>query len=357
MSQIIQELLEIQEELYNMSKVIIIAEAGVNHNGDINTAKQLIDAAAFAEVDYVKFQTFKADTIVSQSAKKADYQSKNTGNSEQSQYEMLKQLELSENDHDELMAYCDLKNIQFLSSAFDVEGVSYLNDLGLNLFKVPSGEITNFPYLRAIAQTKKPVVLSTGMASTGDIESAIKVLLDFGTKKEQLTILHCNTEYPTPMKDVNLHAMNSIKTQFGVQVGYSDHTLGIEVPIAAVALGARVIEKHFTLDNTLPGPDHKASLEPEALKEMVLSIRNIEEAISGDGIKQPSESEQKNRPIARKSIHLSKDIKKGTVITEADMIPLRPGHGISPMEWNTVLGKTTTRDLKKHDLLNWADLS
>lgn len=340
-----------------MNRVIIIAEAGVNHNGDINTAKQLIDAAAYAEVDYVKFQTFKADTIVSQSAKKAEYQSKNTGDNEQSQYEMLKKLELSESDHDELMAYCELKNIQFLSSAFDVEGVSYLNDLGLNLFKVPSGEITNFPYLRAIAQTKKPVILSTGMASTDDIESAIKVLLDFGANKEQLTILHCNTEYPTPMLDVNLHAMNSIKSQFGVQVGYSDHTLGIEVPIASVALGARVIEKHFTLDNTLPGPDHKASLEPKALKEMVLAIRNIEEAISGDGIKQPSASEQKNIHIARKSIHLSRDISAGTVISESDMIPLRPGHGISPMEWDTILGKTTTRDIKKHEMLNWNDLS
>ncbi|MDG5490146.1 N-acetylneuraminate synthase [Psychroserpens sp. SPM9] len=340
-----------------MDRVIIIAEAGVNHNGDLNTAKQLIDAAAYAEVDYVKFQTFKADTIVSRSAQKADYQSKNTGDHEQSQYEMLKTLELSESDHDELMAYCKLKNVKFLSSAFDVEGVTYLNNLGLQLFKVPSGEITNFPYLRAIAQTQKPVILSTGMASMNDIEAAIEVLSNFGTKKEQLTILHCNTEYPTPMTDVNLHAMNSIKKQFEVNIGYSDHTLGIEVPIAAVALGACVIEKHFTLDNTLPGPDHKASLEPDALKDMVLAIRNIEAAISGDGIKAPSTSEQKNISIARKSIHLSKDLKAGTVISEADLIPLRPGHGISPMQWNTVLGKTTTRDLKKHDLLTWEDLS
>lgn len=340
-----------------MDRVIIIAEAGVNHNGDINTAKQLIDAAAYAEVDYVKFQTFKADTIVSKLAKKAEYQSKNTGDNEQTQYEMLKKLELSENVHDDLMAYCELKNIKFLSSAFDVEGVSYLNNLGLNLFKVPSGEITNFPYLRAIAQTKKPVILSTGMASNNDIESAIKVLLDFGTKIEQLTILHCNTEYPTPMQDVNLHAMNSIKAQFGVLVGYSDHTLGIEIPIAAVALGARVIEKHFTIDNTLPGPDHAASLEPDELKAMVKAIRNTEAAISGDGIKQPSVSEQKNIHIARKSIHLSRDISKGTVISELDMIPLRPGQGISPMEWNAILGKTTTRNIKKHEMLNWNDLS
>jgi len=357
MFQIIQKLQETREKRYNMDRVIIIAEAGVNHNGDINIAKKLIDAAAYAEVDYVKFQTFKADTIVSPSAEKAEYQSKNTEDSIQSQYEMLKKLELSESDHDELIAYCKLKNILFLSSAFDVEGVSYLNNLGLNLFKVPSGEITNSPYLRAIAQTKKSIILSTGMASTDDIESAIKVLLDFGTKKEQLTILHCNTEYPTPMQDVNLHAMNSIKKQFGIKVGYSDHTLGIEVPIAAVALGARVIEKHFTLDRTLPGPDHKASLEPEELKEMVLAIRNVENAISGDGIKRPSVSEQKNVDIARKSIHFSRDISAGSIISELDLIPLRPGDGISPMNWDKVLGKKVTRDINKFEKLNWADLS
>jgi N-acetylneuraminate synthase/N,N'-diacetyllegionaminate synthase len=353
----IQKLLETQEELYNMNRVIIIAEAGVNHNGDIQTAKKLIDAAAYAEVDYVKFQTFKADTIVSPSAKKAEYQSKNTGDHTQSQYDMLKNLELSESDHDELMAYCELKNVQFLSSAFDVEGVSYLDNLGLKIFKIPSGEITNFPYLRAIAKTKKPIILSTGMASMDDIKASIKVLLDFGTTKEQLTILHCNTEYPTPMQDVNLHAMNSIKEAFGVSIGYSDHTLGIEVPIAAVALGARVIEKHFTLDNTLPGPDHKASLEPDALKEMVLAIRNIEKATSGDGIKQPSASEQKNIQIARKSIHLTRDVSAGTVLSESDLIPLRPGDGISPMEWDTIIGKTVARDLKSFDKLTWTDVS
>lgn len=353
----IQKLLGTQEEPFNMNKVIIIAEAGVNHNGDINIAKKLIDAAAYAEVDYVKFQTFKADTIVSLSAKKADYQSKNTGDNTESQYDMLKNLELSEQDHDELMAYCELKNVQFLSSAFDVEGVSYLESLGLNLFKIPSGEITNFPYLRAIAKTNKPVILSTGMASMEDIHTAVTVLQDFGANKENLTILHCNTEYPTPMKDVNLHAMNSIKDEFDVAVGYSDHTLGIEVPIAAVALGARVIEKHFTLDSTLPGPDHKASLEPEALKKMVLAIRHIEKAISGDGIKQPSESEQKNVSIARKSIHLCKALSEGDVISETDLIPLRPGDGISPMEWNTVIGKTVTRDLKTFEKLNWSDIS
>jgi N-acetylneuraminate synthase/N,N'-diacetyllegionaminate synthase len=320
-------------------------------------AIDLVEAAYKAKADYVKFQTFKADTIVSPSAKKAEYQSKNTGDHSQSQYDMLKKLELSESDHDELIAYCTLKNIHFLSSAFDVAGVAYLESLGLNLFKVPSGEITNYPYLRAIAQTNKPVILSTGMASAKDIESAINVLLEFGTKKDQLTILHCNTEYPTPMEDVNLHAMTSIKEQFGAQVGYSDHTLGIEVPIAAVALGAVVIEKHFTLDNTLPGPDHAASLEPDELKDMVSAIRNIESAISGDGIKQPSASEQKNMSIARKSIHLSRDLSAGTVITESDMMPLRPGDGISPMEWNTVIGKTVLRNMSKFDKLNWTDLS
>ena len=353
----IQKLLGTQEEPFNMNKVIIIAEAGVNHNGDINIAKKLIDAAAYAEVDYVKFQTFKADTIVSLSAKKADYQSKNTGDSAQSQYDMLKKLELSDQDHDELMAYCELKNVQFLSSAFDVEGVSYLQSLGLNIFKIPSGEITNFPYLRAIAKTNKPVILSTGMASMEDIHTAITVLQDFGANKENLTILHCNTEYPTPMKDVNLHAMNNIKDEFGVAVGYSDHTLGIEVPIAAVALGAGVIEKHFTLDNTLPGPDHKASLEPDALKQMVLAIRNIEKAISGDGVKQPSASEQKNISIARKSIHLCHNLAEGHIITESDLIPLRPGDGMSPMEWTNVIGKTVTRDLMRFEKLNWSDIS
>lgn len=338
-------------------KVIIIAEGGVNHNGNINTAKLLIDAAAYAKVDYVKFQTFKADTIVTPSAKKAEYQSKNTGDSSQSQYEMLKKLELSESNHKELMEYCELKDVQFLSSAFDVDGVEYLNNLDLNFFKIPSGEITNFPYLRAIAKTKKPIILSTGMASMEDIQSCIEVLSNFGVKKEQLTILHCNTEYPTPMQDVNLHAMNSIKDKFGVQVGYSDHTLGIEVSIAAVALGARVIEKHFTLDRTLPGPDHMASLEPEELKNMVSGIRNIEKAISGNGEKKPSKSELKNISIARKSIHLNRSLKKGSVISEQDIIALRPATGISPMKWNDVIGKVLVNDKDKFYKLKWEDLS
>lgn len=340
-----------------MSKVIIIAEAGVNHNGDLNMAKKLIDVAADAGVDYVKFQTFKADTIVSPSAKKADYQSKNTGDAQQTQYEMLKALELSDTAHMELIDYCNERGVEFLSSAFDVDGVDYLNKLNLSLFKVPSGEITNYPYLRAIAQSGKPIVLSTGMADMKDIEFALSVLEKYGATRDMITVLHCNTEYPTPMMDVNLHAMNSIKNEFEVKIGYSDHTLGIEVPVAAVALGATIIEKHFTLDHGLPGPDHKASLEPHELKQMVISIRNIEAATSGDGQKHPSESEIKNISIARKSIHLANDISKGSEIQESDIVPLRPGDGISAMEWNDVIGKVVTKDMKKFDKLNWSDLS
>ncbi|MFT6730496.1 MAG: N,N'-diacetyllegionaminate synthase [Glaciecola sp.] len=340
-----------------MNRVIIIAEAGVNHNGDINMAKKLIDAAVEAKVDYVKFQTFKADTIVSPTAKKAAYQSKNIGDGDNSQYQMLKNLELSEAAHTELIAYCNSKGIQFFSTAFDVEGIQYLESLNFDMFKIPSGELTNYPYLRAIAQTQKPVVLSTGMATLEEIEAAIKVLTSFGTKKENLTVLHCNTEYPTPMTDVNLKAMLTIGDSLGVKIGYSDHTLGIEVPTAAVALGATVIEKHFTLDRNLKGPDHKASLEPNELIAMVTAIRNIELAISGTGIKKPSESEIKNIDIARKSIHLRHDVSKGTILKETDIISLRPGDGISAMDWITVIGKTVLTDKKGYDQLNWTDLS
>ena len=339
-----------------MNKTLIIAEAGVNHNGDIDLAKKLIDAAAAAGVDFVKFQTFKANKIVSPNAKKADYQLSSTGKEDESQLKMLKKLELSDTDHQELISYCKKKNIKFFSTAFDVEGVSYLSSLNFDLFKIPSGELTNFPYLKAIAQTKKPVILSTGMANLDEIRVAIDVLMTNGTKKEQLTVLHCNTEYPTPMSDVNLKAMLTIKKAFDVSIGYSDHTLGIEVPIAAVALGATVIEKHFTLDRNLKGPDHKASLEPKELKDMVDAIRNIEKAISGDGLKEPSPSEKKNIHIARKSIHLSKDLSSGSVITELDIIPLRPGDGVSPMNWDEVIGKTVIRDLKKFDKIIWTDL-
>jgi N-acetylneuraminate synthase/N,N'-diacetyllegionaminate synthase len=339
-----------------MSKVIIIAEAGVNHNGDINLAKKLIDVAVAAGVDYVKFQTFKAETIVSPSAKKAAYQSKNIGDDDDSQFQMLKKLELSHEDHLLLMTYCTQKGIKFFSTAFDVEGVDYLDQLGLDMFKIPSGEMTNYPYLRAIAQKNKPIILSTGMGALGEIEEALAVLLEFGAKREDITILHCNTEYPTPMEDVNLKAMNAIGQAFGVQIGYSDHTLGIEVPTAAVALGAKVIEKHFTLDRNLPGPDHKASLEPNELKAMVQSIRNIELAISGSGNKELSKSESKNVAIARKSIHLRSNLDSGSIIEEKDIIALRPGDGISAMQWNNVIGKTLQTNKLAFDKLTWGDL-
>ena len=339
-----------------MSKVIIIAEAGVNHNGDIQLAKKLIDVAVDAGVDYVKFQTFKADSLVSKSAKKAIYQSVNINDGNDSQYAMLKNLELSHENHLELITYCSEKNIQFFSTAFDVEGVNYLNDLGLSFFKIPSGEITNYPYLKAVALCGKPAIMSTGMCSEMEIKAALDVLMKFGLKKEFISILHCNTEYPTPMKDVNLKAMLAIQKTFGVQVGYSDHTLGIEIPIAAVALGATIIEKHFTLDRTLPGPDHLASLEPTELKAMVTAIRNIELALSGDGIKMPSESETKNITIARKSIHINKNLQKGHTITENDIISLRPGDGISSMEWENIIGKKLNTNKKEFDKLLISDL-
>jgi N-acetylneuraminate synthase/N,N'-diacetyllegionaminate synthase len=340
-----------------MKKVIIIAEAGVNHNGDIKLAKKLIDAASEAKVDYIKFQSFKADKLVSPEAKKADYQIKNTGDNDASQYQMLKQLELSSEDHLELISYCNFKKINFFSTAFDVDGIAYLSSLNLNLFKIPSGELTNFPYLRAIANTKLPVILSTGMANLEEIEKSINVLISNGTKKSEITVLHCNTEYPTPMMDVNLKAMLTIKDKLGVCIGYSDHTLGLEVPIASVAMGAQVIEKHFTLDRNMKGPDHKASLEPHELKKMVEAIRNIEKAISGNGIKEATSSEKKNIFIARKSIHLSIDLKSGSVITEKDIIPLRPGDGICAMNWEKVIGKKVNTDLEKFSKLTWDNIS
>ena len=339
-----------------MSKVIIIAEAGVNHNGDIQVAKKLIDAAVDAGVDYVKFQTFKADNLVSKSAIKAEYQSVNINDGDDSQYAMLKNLELSHENHLELMSYCSKRNIKFFSTAFDVEGVKYLNDLGLSFFKIPSGEITNYPYLKAVALCNKPVIMSTGMCLESEIKDALDVLLKFGLKKDDISILHCNTEYPTPMKDVNLKAMLSIQKTFGVPIGYSDHTLGIEVPIAAVAMGAKIIEKHFTLDRNLPGPDHLASLEPQELKEMVKSIRNIEAAISGDGEKVPSQSEAKNIAVARKSIYIKKNLVKGHAITDDDLISLRPGDGISPMQWENIVGKTLIIDKIEFDKLLLSDI-
>lgn len=332
------------------NKVLIIAEAGVNHNGNIETAKELIDKASNAGADFVKFQTFKASGLVTKSAERAEYQNSNTENND-SQYEMLKKLELSEDTHNILIEYCRSKGIKFLSTGFDLDTLEFLNKLNIELFKIPSGEITNLPYLRKIASFKKPVVMSTGMASMQEVTEAFTVLVNEGLKKENITIVHCNTEYPTPMEDVNLKAMNSIGNQLDVNIGYSDHTLGIEVPIAAVALGAKVIEKHFTLDRNLPGPDHRASLEPDELKMMVSSIRNIEKAISGSGKKEPSKSEIKNKEIARKSIIASKEIKKGERFNEDNLTIKRPGNGISPMKWDSVLGQIAQRDFNEEELI------
>jgi len=340
-----------------LDKVVIIAEAGVNHNGDLQKAIELIDIASKAGVDIVKFQTFKADRIVSKSAQKANYQSENVGDRDDSQFNMLKSLELSEEDHATLIEECKKRRVRFLSTAFDVNGIDFLYNLGIPFFKSPSGEITNFPYLKRLAEKGKPVVLSTGMADMEEVKAALRVLTEYGLNKKDITVLHCNTEYPTPMKDVNLKAMNTIGDELGVQVGYSDHTLGIEVPIAAVTLGAKVIEKHFTLDRNLPGPDHRASLEPGELKDMVLAIRNVEKALSGNGRKERSQSEKKNIEIARKSIHTLKPLKKGEKISESDIIPLRPANGISPMKWEEVIGKKVTRDLKENEILTDQDIS
>ncbi len=335
-----------------MRKTIIIAEAGVNHNGNMELAKQLIDVAVNAGVDYVKFQTFKSSKLVSPSAKKADYQKENTGNVKESQLQMLQKLELSEADHHELIAYCASKKINFFSTAFDLESLEFLNTLGLKMYKIPSGEITNLPYLERIAEVAEEIVLSTGMSTLGEIGDAIAVIKSIS--KAKITVLHCNTQYPTPFYDVNLLAMNQIKEVFGVEIGYSDHTLGIEVPIAAVALGATVIEKHFTLDRTLPGPDHAASLEPAELREMVKSIRNIENALGSDE-KMPSDSEMANIAIARKSIHLAVDKAAGEVITANDLEMLRPGDGISPMKMRTIIGKIVNKDLEAGHKLNLTD--
>lgn len=332
------------------NKVLIIAEAGVNHNGSLEIAKRLIDEASFAGVDIIKFQTFKAEKLVSKAAKQAEYQKKNIGKGEETQYAMLKKLELSNEQHEELIAYCKSKKIRFFSTAFDMDSIDYLHSLDLGLWKIPSGEITNYPYLKKIASYKEPVILSTGMCELTDIENAINVLVGNGVSKDIITVLHCNTEYPTPMKDVNLKAMLEIKEKFGVKIGYSDHTEGIEIPIAAVALGATVIEKHFTLDKNMEGPDHKASLEPSELKAMVKSIRNIEQAL-GTGHKTISESERKNIEIARKSIVAAKDIKEGDIFTEDNITVKRPGNGISPMEWENVIGKVAKRNFQEEELI------
>lgn len=338
------------------SKVIIIAEAGVNHNGDFDNAKKLILAASNAGANYVKFQTFKADKLVSIDAEKAEYQKANFNDGGMTQYEMLKKLEMSEEWHYELIKYAKECGIKFLSTGFDELSIDFLDSLNIDLFKIPSGEITNKPYLEHIAKKAKPIILSTGMATIEEIGEAIAILIENKITKEDITILHCNTEYPTPMNDVNLLAMNFIRDKFGVRVGYSDHTEGIEVPIAAVALGAKLIEKHFTLDKAMNGPDHKASLDPSELLKMVKAIRNIEFAISGSGKKEVSESEIKNIIVARKSIHLKNAMKAGQQIHKKDLIMKRPGDGISPMKIETIIGKSIIQDLQKDHKLELKDL-
>lgn len=324
------------------NKVFIIAEAGVNHNGNLDLAKKLIDVAAESGADAVKFQTFKAKNLVSKFADKAQYQKNATGN-DGSQFEMLKDLELDSAKHDALFNYCANKNIMFLSTPFDLESIELLRKFNLEILKIPSGEISNFPYLLKIGALGKQVILSSGMSDLGEIEDALTVLIEAGTARERITVLHCNTEYPTPMQDVNLTAMLTIKDAFKVKVGYSDHTLGIEVPIAAVALGATVIEKHFTLSKSMNGPDHKASLEPDELKAMINAIRNIEAAL-GNGIKFPSPSEIKNKIAARKSIVAARCIKVNELLTVENLTVKRPGNGISPIMWESVLGLRANRN-------------
>ena len=319
----------------------IIAEAGVNHNGCLTTAKQLIDAASTAGADFIKFQTFKAESLVTSTADKAHYQ-KSSGQPDQSQYEMLKQLELDRSSHEALVDYCKKKSAKFVSSAFDIDSIDLLVELDIPFFKIPSGEITNLNYLRHVGSLNKPIVMSTGIATLDEVKSALNILFDCGIQRDDITVLHCNTEYPTPMCDVNLKAMTTIRDELGVSVGYSDHSVGIEVPIAAVALGATIIEKHFTLDRNLPGPDHIASLEPVELTSMVRAIRNIELAL-GDGVKAPRPSELKNIHVIRKSIVASRNIQAGDIFTEENITAKRPGYGLSPMQWDDVIGTESTR--------------
>ncbi len=326
--------------------VYIIAEAGVNHNGSFDLACKMADAAKKAGVDCIKFQTFKSSNLVTHNARKAEYQAKMTGNT--SQEEMLKKLELSYDEFISLKKHCDETGICFLSTPFDFESIDFLNSIEMPFWKIPSGEITNYPYLVALAKTGKPVVMSTGMCKMDEIGAAIKVLRENGTK--DIKLLHCNTEYPTPFEDVNLRAMQMMRDTFGLEVGYSDHTPGIEVPIAAVAMGATIIEKHFTLDRNMEGPDHKASLEPDELATMVRAIRNVEVAL-GTGIKEPSQSEKKNIVIARKSIIAARNIKKGETLTEDNLTVKRPGSGISPMKWFDVIGTKAVRDFEEDELI------
>jgi len=329
--------------------VFIIAEAGVNHNGSIVLAYKLIDVAVESGADAVKFQTFKAENVVSKNAQKADYQ-KQTTDALESQFDMIKKLELDVETHKELIAYCQEKDIMFLSTPFDHESINLLSDLGLKIFKIPSGEITNLPYLRHIGSLGKKVILSTGMSNLGEVGDALNILINAGTSKDNITVLHANTMYPTPMEDVNLNAMQTIHKEFGVAVGYSDHTLGIEVDIAAVAMGASIIEKHFTLDNAMEGPDHKASLEPEELKAMVSAIRNIEKAL-GSNEKILSPSEEVNINIARKSIVASRPVRKGELLSADNITTKRPGTGLSPMKWDEIVGTIASKDYQSDELI------
>jgi len=332
------------------NKVFIIAEAGVNHNGSLEISKRMVDAACSAGADAIKFQTFKAENLVTRKASKSDYQCNNTKKGE-SQFDMLKNLELDISAHKELIRYCKEKKITFLSTPFDLESIGFLYNLGLAIFKIPSGEITNLPYLRKIGSLKRKIILSTGMSTLKEISNVLNILVRGGTKKENISVLHCNTAYPTPFEDVNLKAMITIKNKFKIEVGYSDHTLGIEVPIAAVALGATIVEKHFTLDRNMEGPDHRSSLDPKELKNMVDCIRNIEKAL-GNARKKPSLSELDNKKLVRKSIVAAKEIKMGEAFTIDNIVAKRPATGLSPLLWDRLLGKRAKRDFKRDELIN-----
>lgn len=327
--------------------IFIIAEAGVNHNGDINIAKRLVDAASESRADAVKFQTFIGEKFISSKAEKAEYQKKTVGETG-SQLDMIKKLELPQDAFRVLKEYCEKKKIKFMSTAFDIDSAKFLNDIGVDVFKIPSGEITNYPLLKVIGQFKKRVIMSTGMSEIPEIKAAIDILKQYGTN--DISVLHCNTQYPTPMEDVNLKAMQQLRNELDLPIGYSDHTLGIEVPIAAAALGAEIIEKHFTMDRNMEGPDHRASLEPDELKKMVEGIRNIEKAL-GDGIKRVSPSEKENILTARKSIVATMKIQEGDRFTEENLTTKRPGSGISPMMWEKLIGKKAKREYNQDDLI------
>ena len=336
-----------------LSQTTIIAEAGVNHNGSINTAKEMIDVAVEADANFVKFQTFKAEALVTRSADKAEYQ-KNLTDKSESQFDMIKKLELDRAAHDELIQHCEEKGIRFLSTAFDHGSIDMLAELDISLYKIPSGEITNLPYLRHIGHMGKPVIMSTGMATLVEVRAALNILLETGVRKNQITILHCNTEYPTSMKDVNLRAMLTIRDELGVAVGYSDHTLGIEIPIAAVAMGATVIEKHFTLDRTLSGPDHASSLEPDELKAMVSAIRDIEKAL-GDGVKKPTSREVEISKLARKSLVYGNNLVDGSIIKRDDLHVKRPGTGINPFLYDEMIGRRLIKNVSADQLVKMDD--